>query len=112
LWAKKCTEPAGAFCIESRVVQVSNLPPASSHSDLVRFTQPLPAQEFCPAQLVVAVAQALSPLQEFTSKHFPDFSPAIAPLIGALANIAAAAAAKATPDTFFAVFIDYFLSWN
>jgi len=71
---------------------------------LVRFTQPCPAQEFCPAQLEVAVAQALVPLQELMLKHLPVVSAAEA-LIGATANIAAAAAAMATPVVFLAVFI-------
>jgi type III secretory pathway component EscS len=75
---------------------------------LVRLTQPWPAQEFWPAQLVVAVAQALVPLQELTLKHLPAFSAAVA-LIGAIANIAAAAAARATPVVFLAVFIEFFL---
>jgi len=70
----------------------------------VRLTQPWPAQEFCPAQLLVAVAQALVPLQELTLKHLPDTSPADA-LIGATANMAAAAAARATPVVFLAVII-------
>jgi hypothetical protein len=71
---------------------------------LVRLTQPCPAQEFCPAQLEVAVAQALVPLQELTLKHFPLVAPADA-LIGANANMAAAAAARATPVVFLAVII-------
>jgi hypothetical protein len=75
---------------------------------LVRLTQPCPAQEFWPAQLEVAVAQALVPLQELTLKHLPAFSPAVA-LIGAMANMAAAAAARATPVVFLAVIIGYFL---
>jgi hypothetical protein len=68
------------------------------------LTQPCPAQEFWPAQLEVAVAQALVPLQELTLKHLPDNSPADA-LIGANANMAAAAAARATPVVFLAVII-------
>ena len=44
------------------------------------------------------------PLQELISKHLPD-SPADTVLIGAMANMVAAAAAKATPEIFFAVFI-------
>jgi hypothetical protein len=72
------------------------------------LTQPCPAQEFWPAQLVVAVAQALVPLHELTLKHLPAFSVAVA-LIGAIANIAAAAAASATPVVFLAVFIGCFL---
>jgi len=56
----------------------------------------------------VAVAQALVPLQELMLKHLPAFSAATAPFIGAIANIAAAAAAKATPETFFAVFMFIF----
>jgi hypothetical protein len=86
------------------MAQLSNFPPASSQSTLVRFTQPCPAHEFCPAQLEVAVAQALVPLQELTSKHLPVSLPAKA-LIGAMANMVAAAAANATPEIFFAVFI-------
>jgi hypothetical protein len=78
---------------------------------LVRLTQPCPAQEFCPAQLVVTVAQALVPLQELTLKHLPDTSPADA-LIGATANMAAAAAASATPVVFLAVIINYSSSLN
>jgi hypothetical protein len=54
--------------------------------------------------LVVAVAQALAPLQEFTLKHLPAFSPALA-LIGATANMAAAAAASAILLVFLAVII-------
>jgi hypothetical protein len=53
---------------------------------------------------VVAVAQALVPLHELTLKHLPAVSPAEA-LIGATANMAAAAAARATPVVFLAVFI-------
>jgi hypothetical protein len=53
---------------------------------------------------VVAVAQALVPVQEFTLKHLPAFSAALAP-IGAKANMAAAAAARATPVVFLAVII-------
>jgi hypothetical protein len=52
----------------------------------------------------VAVAQALVPLQELTLKHLP-LSPADTVLIGAMENMAAAAAAKATPEIFLAVFI-------
>jgi hypothetical protein len=66
------------------------------------LTQPWPAQEFWPAQLVVAVAQALEPLQEFMLKHLPALSPALA-LIGATANMAAAAVARAIPVVFLAV---------
>ena len=62
----------------------------------MRLTQPWPAQEFCPAQLVVAVAQALVPLHELMLKHLPAVSLAEA-LIGATANRVAAAAASATP---------------
>ncbi|MCP4878151.1 MAG: hypothetical protein GY896_22075 [Gammaproteobacteria bacterium] len=69
---------------------------------MVCLTQPCPAHEFCPAQLLVAVAQALVPLQELTLKHFPAFSPADA-LMGAMANMAAAAAARATPVVFLSV---------
>jgi hypothetical protein len=98
----------GAFLIAGKRAQASNLPPALSHSALVRLTQPFPAQEFCPAQLVVAVAQALVPLQELTLKHLPAVSPADA-LIGATANMAAAAAARVTPVVFLAVII-YFSS--
>jgi hypothetical protein len=54
---------------------------------------------------VVAVAQALVPLQELTLKHLPAFSAAEA-LIGATANMAAAAAARAIPVVFLAVFIN------
>jgi hypothetical protein len=72
---------------------------------LVRLTQPCPAQEFCPAQLEVAVAQALVPLQELTLRHLPAVAPADA-LIGATANMAAAAAASATPVVFLAVIIN------
>jgi hypothetical protein len=43
-------------------------------------------------------------LQELILKHLPD-SPADTVLIGAMANMVAAAAAKATPEIFFAVFI-------
>jgi hypothetical protein len=50
------------------------------------------------------VAQALVPLQELTLKHFPLVAPADA-LIGATANMAAAAAARATPVVFLAVII-------
>jgi hypothetical protein len=71
---------------------------------LVRLTQPCPAHEFWPAQLLVAVAQALVPLQELTLKHFPAVSPAEA-LIGATANMAAAVAARANPVVFLAVII-------
>jgi len=71
----------------------------------VRLTQPCPAQEFWPAQLEVAVAQALVPLQELTLKHLPAVSPADT-LIGATANMAAAAAARATPVVFLAVIIN------
>jgi hypothetical protein len=53
---------------------------------------------------VVAVAQALVPLQVFTLKHLPATSAAEA-LIGAMANMAAAAAAIATPVVFLAVII-------
>ena len=88
--------------------QASNLPPAASHSDLVRFTQPWPAHEFWPAQLEVAVAQALVPLQELMLKHFPTVS-AAEPFIGATANSAAAVAAMATPVVFLAVFMNSFL---
>jgi hypothetical protein len=77
----------------------------------VRLTQPCPAQEFCPAQLLVAVAQALVPLQELTLKHLPDTWPADA-LIGATANRAAAAAASATPVVFLAVIINLSSSLN
>ena len=52
----------------------------------------------------MAVAQALVPLQELTLKHLP-LSPADTVLIGAMENMAAAAAAKATPEIFLAVFI-------
>jgi hypothetical protein len=71
----------------------------------VRLTHPWPAQVFWPAQLEVAVAQALVPLQELTLKHLPAVSPADA-LIGAMANMAAAAAARATPVVFLAVIIN------
>ncbi|NCF37497.1 MAG: hypothetical protein GWP56_14125 [Gammaproteobacteria bacterium] len=54
------------------------------------------------------MAQALVPLQELTLKHLPAFSAAVA-LIGAIANRAAAAAARATPVVFLAVSIEYFL---
>jgi len=50
------------------------------------------------------VAQALLPLHELTLKHLPLMLPADA-LIGAIANMAAAAAAKATPEILFAVII-------
>jgi hypothetical protein len=53
----------------------------------------------------VAVAQALVPLQELMLKHLPD-SPADA-LIGAIANMVAAAAANATPETFLTVLIKF-----
>jgi hypothetical protein len=56
----------------------------------------------------VAVAQALVPLQELMLKHFPVASAAEA-FIGAIANIAAAAAAMATPVVFLAVLINSFL---
>jgi len=51
---------------------------------------------------VVAVAQALVPLQELTLKHLPAVSPALA-LIGAIANMVAAAAASANPVVLLAV---------
>jgi hypothetical protein len=44
------------------------------------------------------------PLQELTLKHLPAVSPADT-LIGATANMAAAAAARATPVVFLAVII-------
>jgi hypothetical protein len=53
---------------------------------------------------VVAVAQALLPLQEFMLKHLPAFSPALA-LIGATANMATAAVARAIPVVLLAVII-------
>ena len=95
----------GAFLIAENIAQASNLPPSPSQSDLVFLIQPCPAQEFWPAQLEVAVAQALVPLQELTLKHLPAVSPADA-LIGATANMAAAAAARATPVVFLAVIIN------
>jgi hypothetical protein len=54
------------------------------------------------------VAQALVPLHELTLKHLPAFSAAVA-LIGATANMAAAAAARATPVVFLAVIIESIL---
>jgi hypothetical protein len=50
------------------------------------------------------------PLQELTLKHLPAFSAAEA-LIGATANMAAAAAARAIPVVFLAVFIKLILTF-
>jgi hypothetical protein len=56
--------------------------------------------EFKPLQLLVAVLHALCPLHELTPMHLPFMLPACA-AIGAVASIAAAAIAMATPVVFF-----------
>jgi hypothetical protein len=61
---------------------------------------PLPLHEFKPLQLLVAVLHELSPLQELAPMHLPFSLPAWAAM-GAVANMAAAAIARAAPVVFF-----------
>ncbi len=80
----------------------SKVPPTLSHSALVIFRNPLPLHEFIPWQALVAVSQALWPLQALAPRHLPWASPAMV-ATGAPASMAAAAAASASPCTFSAV---------
>jgi hypothetical protein len=60
----------------------------------------MPLQEFLPLQALFAVLQAEEPLQEFTPSHF--VLPSVAALSAAPAtpaNMSAAAAARAAPDS-------------
>ncbi len=78
----------------------SNLPPAFSQSALVASVKPLPLHSLWPAQALVAVLQALVPLQALAPTQWPLASAAA--LAGAEMAPAmrseAAAAARAEPD--------------
>jgi hypothetical protein len=74
------------------------------HSALLISRNPFPLHEFKPLQLLVAVLQELSPLHELAPMHLPFMLPACAAM-GAVASIAAAAIAMATPVVFFTLII-------
>src|SRR4051812_23819526 len=71
---------------------------AASHSALVSSRKPAPLQEFSPLQEFLALLQADWPLQAFTPSHFTLPSSAAAALRETVANIMAAAAARARVD--------------
>ncbi len=74
---------------------------AASHLAWVISRKPLPLQEFCPLQELLALLQADLPLQEFTPSHFTfASSAALAVVTAAIEKTIAAAAARATPDIF------------
>jgi len=64
--------------------------------------------EFKPLQLLVAVLHELCPLHELAPIHLPFSLPAWAAM-GAAANIAAAAIARAVPVVFFALIMSKYL---
>src|SRR4051812_19331055 len=68
---------------------------AASHSALVSSRKPAPLHAFWPLQEFLAVLQADWPLQAFTPSHFTCPSSAAAALTETVANITAAAAARA-----------------
>jgi len=70
------------------------------HSAWLISRNPFPLHEFNPLQLLLAVLHALCPLHELAPMHLPFMLPAFA-AIGAVARIAAAAIAMATPVVFF-----------
>src|SRR5689334_24416234 len=74
---------------------------AASHLAWVISTKPLPLQEFCPLQELLALLQADLPLQELTPSHFTfASSAALAVVTAAIEKTIAAAAARATLDIF------------
>jgi hypothetical protein len=79
------------------------LPPIVVHSPAsLVLTQPWPLQAFWPLQELVAVLQALWPLQLLAPTHFTPSAAkdAVGATIVPAANIAAAAAARTTPEVF------------
>lgn len=72
---------------------------AALHSFLLSSKKPLPLQEFCPLQELLAVLQADWPLQELTPAQCAILADVPADAVGmiALANSSATAEATATP---------------